>query len=252
MRHATQGVQGRLAAAHIARSRMAAQQQFQVSRMGELRRTAEAAEVRIVDLCGALNGKLQGCGGEFIDRRPRDGARRKRLEQFGVLLLDVAAALAPGFRHTLAQVGEAGQAVARRLGKIRATEEGRAFRREEHGEWPAARPPGQHLVGGLVDLIKVGPLLAVYLDVHEQSVHHCCDFGILEGFMGHDMAPVAGGIADGKQNGLAFLFGQGERFLTPRTPIHGVVCVLLKIGRSFAGQKVGHGPSLAGDNLKVD
>ncbi len=247
--HAAEGMQRHLAAACFARRRMAAQQQFQVGRMGEFRRAAETAEIRIVGLRRTLDGQLEGGGREFSAQGPSRGARRERLEQFAVLLLDVGATVAPGISHLLAQAREAGQAVARRFREIGAAEKRRAVRREEHRQRPAAGAAGQHLVGGLVDLVEVGPLLAIHLDVHEEAVHHRRHLRILEGFVGHDMAPVTGRIADGEQDRLAFPLRQGERFLTPWMPIHGVLGVLLQIGRGLAGEAVGHAPSVVSRRL---
>ena len=65
------------------------------------------------------------------------------------------------------QVAEAGQAVARRLREIGAAEKRRAVRRQEHGQRPAAAALGQHGWARLVDLVEVGALLAVDLDVDE-------------------------------------------------------------------------------------
>ena len=48
----------------------------------------------------------------------------------------------------------------------------------------------------LVELIDVGVLLAVDLDVDEPAVHVLRGRRVLEGLMGHDVAPVAGGVAD--------------------------------------------------------
>ena len=51
-----------------------------------------------------------------------------------------------------------------------------------------------------IDLVDVRPLLAIDLDIDEQPVHDGGDVVVLEAFMRHDMAPVAGGIADGEQD----------------------------------------------------
>ena len=97
---------------------------------------------------------------------------------------------------------ETGQVVARLFGKISATEKRRLIRRQKQGERPAAVALGQHGMGGLVNVVEVRALFAIHLDVDEMLIHHRRDLGILERFMRHDMAPVAGGITDGKQDGL--------------------------------------------------
>ena len=52
------------------------------------------------------------------------------------------------------------------------------------------------------------------------------------------MAPMAGGITNGKKDQLAFLFGPGKRFGAPGVPVHRVMCMLKQIGAAFPGQAV--------------
>jgi len=40
---------------------------------------------------------------------------------------------------------------------------------------------------GLVDLVEVGPLLAIDLDVDEEPVHHLGDARVLEALVRHDV-----------------------------------------------------------------
>ncbi len=75
-------------------------------------------------------------------------------------------------------------------------------------------------------MIDIGALFAVDLDIHEKLVHHrggCC---IFEAFMGHHMAPVAGRIADGEQNGLVERLGFPQSRVAPHPPMHGIFGVL--------------------------
>ena len=58
------------------------------------------------------------------------------------------------------------------FGKVGAAEERHLVGRQEHRQRPAAGALRQHLVRGLVDLVDVGPLLAIDLDVHEMAIHH--------------------------------------------------------------------------------
>ena len=96
-------------------------------------------------------------------------------------------------------------------------------------------------------MIEIGPFLAIDLDIDEKTVHEGGDLGIFETLMGHDMAPVTGGIADGKQNGLAGALRLGEGVLAPGPPVDGVVGVLEKIGTGFGGEAVsGHHDDLTG------
>ena len=78
---------------------------------------------------------------------------------------------------------------------------------------------------------------------------------VLEGFPFHDVAPVAGGIADAEEDRLVLLAGAGEGLLAPREPIHRIVLVLQEVGRFFARQAVfmwsGHEGGLSQDLPKV-
>jgi len=50
--------------------------------------------------------------------------------------------------------------------------------------------------------------------------------------MGHDMAPMAGGIPDGKKNRFVFIISFLESLISPRIPVYRILCVLKKI-RTF-------------------
>jgi hypothetical protein len=152
-----------------------------------------------------------------------------------VLRQHLAALLAPGAADVLHQVDEARQLVARRLGEIGAGEKRRLVRGQEHRERPAAAALGQQLVRGLVDLVEIGTLLAVDLDVDEQPVHHRRHLGVLETVVRHHVAPVAGRIADRQQDRLGLAARLFQGFLAPRVPVDRVVGVLQQIGAGFGG-----------------
>jgi len=46
------------------------------------------------------------------------------------------------------------------------------------------------------------------------------------------MAPMAGGIPDGKKNRLVFIVSFLERLVSPRIPVYRILCMLEKI-RTF-------------------
>jgi hypothetical protein len=56
------------------------------------------------------------------------------------------------------------------------------------------------------------------------------------------MAPVAGSIANGEENGLFFLPGLSKGLLCPGIPVHRIFGVLEKIRAFLVNQMVGHGP----------
>ena len=105
----------------------------------------------------------------------------------------------------------------------------------DHG--PAASP-GQRLDGVHVDGVDVGTFLAIDLDVDEPLVHDGGHVVILEALVGHDVAPVAGGIADGEQHRPVLGPGAAERLRSPRVPVHRVVPVLAQVGRGLIGEPV--------------
>ena len=114
---------------------------------------------------------------------------------------------------------------------------GSPFGRQEHGQRPAALL-AQMMQRRHVDLIDVGPLLAVDFDVDEQLVHHRGGVVVLEAFVRHDVAPVTGGVADREQDRLAGALRLGQRIRPPGPPRHRIVLVLQQIGAGFARQAV--------------
>ncbi len=69
-------------------------------------------------------------------------------------------------------------------------------------------------------------------------VHQRGDLLIFKGFMLHDMAPMAGGIADAKKDGLVLSPRNLKRLVTPGVPLDGVVCMLQKIGTGLMNEFV--------------
>ena len=135
------------------------------------------------------------------------------------------------------QVEEARQPVAPLLREVRAAEERRAVGREEHRQRPAAAAPRQQRVRGLVDLVEVGPLLAVDLDVDERVVHHRGDRRILERLVRHHVAPVARRVADRQQDRLVLGARPGERLVAPRIPVDRD-CPRAGAGRDWSRRRV--------------
>jgi len=97
---------------------------------------------------------------------------------------------------------------------------------------------GHYLHGRHVDLVQVGPLLAVHLDGDKVLVENLGRLEILEKFQLHDVTPVTGRVADGEKDRLVFLFRAPECLLRPREPVDRVMGVLQQIGAVFARQPV--------------
>ena len=157
-----------------------------------------------------------------------------------VLLVDLVALLAPDLADALQHLRQAGPAVARFRREVGAAPERLAGGRQEHRQRPAALLAEQRQ-GMLVDLVEIGPLLAIDLDVDEVAVHQRGDRRVLEALVRHHVAPVAGGVADREQDRLVLLPGGGERRLVPRLPVHRVVPVLEQIRAGRFGEAVAHG-----------
>ena len=104
--------------------------------------------------------------------------------------------------------------------------------REKHRHWPAAAARRQ-LNGCHVYRIEVRAFFAVDLDVDKVFVHQAGSGFVFKRFMGHHVAPVAGGVSDAQENRLVFLPGAGQRLLAPGIPVDRIVCVLEEIGGGF-------------------
>src|SRR3972149_5170110 len=105
--------------------------------MGELGRRAEPAVTRFKTRRQVFQRRIDRAGGEL--RLVRRARRLHALEarDYGLALLrDLRSFGVVELRHTLEQIRESGQTVARRLGEIGAAEKRLLLRREEHGERP--------------------------------------------------------------------------------------------------------------------
>ena len=137
----------------------------------------------------------------------------------------------------LQHLREPGPAVARLRREVGAAPEGLAGRGQEHGQRPAALL-AQQRQRRLVDAVEVGALLPVDLDVDEEPVHQRRDLRVLEALVRHDVAPVAGRVADREQDRLVLLLGPRQGLVPPGVPGDRVVAVLQEIGTGLAGESV--------------
>jgi len=225
--HLGQGEVGHVLRLHDARALPVAQEEFPVHGLGKLGRAPRASLPRVELARQSLVG-----------RAPEPLALAHLLEELLARLHHVAPPRPVGLGHSLEQTGKGGHAVAILGGKVGAAVEGHAVRSEEDGHRPAA-VPGHGLDGLHVDLVHVGALFAVHLDVHEELVHEGGGVLVLEGLALHDVAPVAGGIADGQQHGLVLGACALKGFRTPRIPVDRIVPVLEKIRARLLREAVG-------------
>ncbi len=225
----------------VAGAQPAAEEQLEAHRGGKFRRAAEAALDR-VELAGdrrmgALEDGRQRSSGPG---RPRDrGAGLEVVEHFPGRALELVAARFPGFGDRREDLEEPGPSPARGRREVRPAIERLSLRREKEREGPAAAA-GHHLNGLHVDVVDVGPLLAVDLDRDEVPVQRFGDALRLERLVLHDVAPVAGRVADREKDRLVLRARPSERLRSPGIPVHGVVLVLEEVRRGLEREAVGH------------
>ena len=225
-------------------ARSVAQEELQHHRRGELRRATESPARGVV-------GLAQG-GDRGLEVR---GRRRHPLGGHGPLPLgeglgdplggprDLVASVAPRLGDRGEQLRERRHSVPWLGREVGPRVEGPAVRVGEDAHRPAA-VPGERDGRVHVDGVDVGALFAVDLDADEVVVEELRDRLVLEGLVRHDMAPVAGRVADGDEDGHAAAPCLVERLLPPLPPVDRIVGVLLQIGRGGVGEAVGHGKSL--------
>ena len=167
--------------------------------------------------------------------RPRHG---DVLRELGRQLRRPAPSISP--RSCLPRVGDRGQH-SRKAGHAVRSSGGSMCRRRTASpsgvrNTVIGQPPARScLHGAHVDLIDVGPLLAVDLDAHELPFISAA-ISWSSKFVLHDVAPVTGGVADREQDRLVVLRAR-ERF-SPRIPVHRVVCVLQQVRARLGARRL--------------
>ena len=213
-------------------------QDVQAHGLRELRGRAEAAVGGVVHPPEVAERALEGVDARHLLARLEQRGATERAGELAGLRLHVVAPRAPQRVDAAAQVGERDHPARAALREVRAAEERAAVGRQEHGHRPAA--VAAHGLDGLhVDLVDVGPLLAVDLDVDEQVVHEGRDLVVLERLVRHDVAPVARRVADREQDRPVALLGRRERLVAPRVPVDRVVGVLAEVGAGLVGEPIG-------------
>ena len=160
-----------------------AQQEQQLGRARELRRSAEPAEAPVEgprELIGGIGERVEAgnlarlfaVGAARLDRREPLDDDVRRGEDLGPLL-------APHPGDLAQQVDEAGPAPAAGRREVGAAVERFQVRRQPDAHRPAALPR-RRLHEGHVDAVDVGPLLAIDLDRDAGLVQHRGDGSVLE------------------------------------------------------------------------
>ena len=127
-------------------------------------------------------------------------------------------------------------------GEVRPRPEGLLLRREQHRQRPSAGACHSH-AGGHIDRVHIRALLPVDFDRDKIPVDRLRHRLVRKGLMGHDVAPVAGGVADAEEHRLVLLPCGLECLAPPGPPVHGIFPVLEQIRGLFKLQPVGHGSS---------
>ena len=95
-------------------------------------------------------------------------------------------------------------------------------------------------------VINVRTLLTINFDRYKVPIEHFSNLPVLEGLMGHDMAPVAGGIADGEKYRFVLLNCFIKGFGAPGIPGDRVFRMLEQIGAAGEYQSVELRPPIRG------
>src|SRR5207247_10020112 len=87
-------------------------------------------------------------------------------------------------------------------------------------------------------VVPVRAVLAIDLDGVEVRVQELGDLEVLVGLLLHDVAPVAGGVADAEQHRPPLAPRGREGLVAPRAPVDGVVRVLEEVRARLEDQAV--------------
>ncbi len=236
--HRVQCLRDHLEGLWITEAAVQAQQQLQAHRGRELRRRPETAVPGIELPRVGLERRLQ--------LRDADGEGGLEALLCAQVLSELAGALLQAFPVAFPRLAdlledrwEAGPPVHVVRREVGAGEHGLQVGREKHRHRPAALAAVHGHGGRHIDLIEVGPLFAVDLDVDELLVHQRGDRLVLERLALHHVTPVAGGVADAQQDELVLAPRLLQRLLAPRVPVDGVVGVLEQVGAGLVDQPVG-------------
>jgi hypothetical protein len=236
-RHPLAGEDDRLEQRRVAGGAVLAQEELERRRMRELRRAAESAFLTVDVREEALGGAAWQAGVQLAIAAPDLLGACQPREQLVDGLRDLVGSLAVGARDRLEHPREARHAVTVDRREVRAAVERLAVRGEEDRHRPSA-PSREHLDGLHVHVVDVRALLPVDLHVDEPLVHEPCDVRVLERLPFHHVAPVAGGVADGQEDGTVLASRPREGLLSPGVPVDRVVGVLKQVWARLAREPV--------------
>jgi len=213
---------------------------------------AEPAVLRIVIILELARGVAHHLGGEHGQVGGfATGVALQALMEIRGGVEDVAMPRFPKLADVLEDLREAGPTVAAIGRKVGPAVKRFQFRRKKNVERPAALS-AHGLDERHINLVHVRALFAVHLDADEVFVQEFRRLFVFKRLALHDVAPMAGRVADAQENGLVLLARFGERRLTPGKPIHGIVRVLEQIRGFLAGQMIRVGVSAGWSHVGLD
>ncbi len=170
----------------------------------------------------------------------------QRIDEALGIVGDVLGLVLKGFGDPHEYRHESWPAVTGIFREIRAAPKRPCIAIEKHGQRPSALF-AKPVKRAHVNRVDVGALLAINFDVDVKAVHDLGSGGILETLVRHDVAPVTRRVADRQKDRFARPLGFGQRFRSPRPPVHWVVLVLQQVRTGFELKAVfGHEVRFAG------
>ncbi len=172
-----------------------APEQFQNAEMRKLRCRADTAMHRVNVAGDPLGHPVHDCRLNAGIAAHAEGLLFQRLDQGGDVVLNLLRLAMVNVTDLCQHLGKAGTTEALFRREIGTAPERLTIRGQEHGQRPAALLTHRRQ-RCLIQMVKVRAFLTVDLDADELLVHQIGNRLILKALMGHDMAPVTGGIAD--------------------------------------------------------
>ncbi len=214
---------------------------WKLRHVGLMRIEIDSSELRIARLDQRLVGRGHEPALEFDGGRIETGTAEPPHFVANLLgiLFDAGSVGAPSIAHARQHRRESRLAGTILRRKVCSSRERRAVRSQEHREGPASRIGRADClcvdqVGGHIDVVDVGPLFAIDLDVDEVGVHHASDVFVLKDQPLHHVAPVAAAIADREKDRFAFPLGLLKDLGRPGVPVDWIVRVQQQIGTGLA------------------
>src|SRR6185437_14018034 len=168
---------------------------------------------------------FDGTAAGMRSANPKRSCGSHMFRKRGSLVLYLAPPFPEGFRYTGEDLPPGVPVVDRAGWEIGAPIKGAGIGGQKDIERPAAAARDRlHRIH--VNMIQIGTLLPVDLDVDEMLVHVPGSLRVFETFPLHDMAPMTRGIPDAHQDRFVLLAGRLQGLFPPGIPVHRVMGML--------------------------